>query len=63
MISNTDWETFRNDDIDIYAGNVTYHILNLTKECIPNKTVKIRQSDPPWMHNNNNGCIIISGNL
>ena len=45
------WETFRNDDIDIYV-NVTDHILNLTKECIPNKTVKIRQSDPPWMHNN-----------
>lgn len=52
MISNTDWETFRNDDIDTYAVNVTDHILNLTKECIPNKTVKIRQSDPPWMHNN-----------
>ena len=52
MISNTDWETLRNDDIDIYAVNVTDHILNLTKECIPNKTVKIRQSDPPWMHNN-----------
>ena len=52
MISNTDWETFRNDDIDIYAVNVTDHILNITKECIPNKTVKIRQSDPPWMHNN-----------
>ena len=52
MISNTDWETFRNDDIDTYAVNVTDHILNLTKECIPNKTVKIRQSDPSWMHNN-----------
>ena len=52
MISNTDWETFRNDDIDIYAINVTNHILNLMKGCTPNKTVKIRQSDPPWMHNN-----------
>ena len=52
MISNTDWETFRNDDIDTYAVNVTDHILNLKKDCIPNKTVKIRQSDPPWMHNN-----------
>ncbi|MCU7801409.1 MAG: endonuclease/exonuclease/phosphatase family protein, partial [gamma proteobacterium symbiont of Lucinoma myriamae] len=48
---DTDWDDFNNDDMDTYACNVTNHILNLSKECIPNKIVNIRQSDPPWMHN------------
>ena len=50
-ILDTDWDALYNDDIDTYSLNVTNCILDLTKECIPHKIVNIRQSDPPWMHN------------
>ena len=39
----------KNNDIDIYASNITDKILELAKKNIPNKTVKIRQSDPTWL--------------
>ena len=50
-ILDTDWDALYNDDIDTYSLNVTNCILDLTKECVPHKIVNIRQSDPPWMHN------------
>ena len=34
---NTDWNSFVNDDIDIYSKNVTNHIFQLSSECIPTK--------------------------
>lgn len=50
-ILDTDWERLKNDNIDIYANNITECILELSKKYIPNKTIKIRQSDPPWLNN------------
>ena len=48
---NSDWESFAHENIDNYAENITDHIMQLTSECVPNKYVNIRQTDPPWMHN------------
>ena len=48
-IMETNWETLENNNIDIYAQNVTNEISKLAKKHIPNKTVKIRQSDPSWL--------------
>lgn len=48
---NTDWDSLKNSNIDIYATNITDHIKTLSYECIPNKIVNIRQMEPPWMHN------------
>ena len=48
---NSDWESFAHENIDNYAENITNHIMQLTSECVPNKYVNIRQTDPPWMHN------------
>ena len=48
-IIETNWESLKNNDIDIYASNITDKISELAKKNIPNKTVKIRQSDPTWL--------------
>lgn len=50
-IRETDWETLKNNDIDIYASNITRRISELADKHIPNKRVKIRQSDPSWLTN------------
>ena len=48
---NTDWNSFANEDIDIYSKNVTDHIFQLSSECIPNKIASVPPSETPWMHN------------
>ena len=48
---NSDWESLVNEDIDVYATNVTDHILQMSSECIPNKYANTRPSETPWMHN------------
>ena len=37
------------NDIDIYALNLANKILHIANECIPNRVVTIRPSDPPWI--------------
>ena len=44
-------ESLKNNDIDIYATNLTDNISEFAKKNIPNKTVNIRQSDPTWLTN------------
>ena len=48
-VSNTDWDLLSDPDINIYTRNFTDHLNLLTAECIPNKIVRIRPSDPPWI--------------
>ena len=50
-ILDTDWDAVHKDDINTYSVNVTNCISNSTNDCLPHKTVNIRQSGPPWMHN------------
>ena len=47
--SSIDWRALENDDISLYASNLNSTILSLTKECIPNKSIRVRTSDPPWI--------------
>ena len=51
MFHNDDWESLANEDTDIYSKTVTYHILQLSSECILNKYANIHPSETPWMHN------------
>ena len=44
-----DWQSLENDDLDIYANNINSCILSLAAECIPNKHVRIKPLDPPWL--------------
>ena len=50
-IRETDWESQKSNDIDIYASNITNRISELADKHIPNKKVKIRQTDPSWLTN------------
>ena len=45
--SSVNW----NDDINVCANNITDTILELSKQCIPNKVIRFRSSDPPWITN------------
>ena len=44
-----DWQSLENDDIDIYANNINSNILSLAAECTPNKHVRIKPLDSPWL--------------
>lgn len=43
--AETNWTLFQNDDINVYANNITDHIKNIATECIPNKTIRLRLSE------------------
>lgn len=47
--TSTDWGSLYNNDISVHAENITSHIISIAKECVPNKTIRIRPSDPPWI--------------
>ena len=38
-LRETDWNKIKNNDIDIYANNLTEHITNLADIHIPNKII------------------------
>ena len=50
-LQRTDWDFLKDGNVDIYASNFTDKILELTNKHIPNKTIKVRQSDPTWLTN------------
>ena len=39
----------RHYDVNVHASNITEHILEISKQCIPNRIIKIKPSDPPWI--------------
>ena len=46
------WNSLKHDNVDTYASNFTDNVLELTNKHVPNKMIKIRQSDPSWLNNN-----------
>ena len=51
-LDNTDWSSLKNDDLDTYTNNITGCITKLATKHIPNKDIKVRQSDPPLLTTN-----------
>ena len=49
LVSITNWHSLQDDDVDIYVLDMTNKILYIAKECIPNRVVTIKPSDPPWI--------------
>ena len=47
--STFDWNSLQDNNIDVYADNVNTVINSLASECIPNKHVRIKPLDPPWI--------------
>ena len=47
----TNWNVLKhdNDNINTCAENITTNITEMARKHIPNKTVKVRPSDPSWL--------------
>ena len=50
-LSDTNWNLLKNNYINTYANNITEHIIKVLEKIIPNKVIKVRQSDPNWLTN------------
>jgi hypothetical protein len=51
-LNNIDWESVINlNYVDDIAKLVTGHLIEAAQTTIPNKLATIRNSDPPWIHN------------
>ena len=48
--SNTNWDDIINEDLDIYATNLSNHIISLAEKQIPNKYVTVRNAEPMWLN-------------
>ena len=44
------WDALRDNDIDSYAANLHSTITKLASECIPNKIIKIKPTEPSWIN-------------
>ena len=51
-LQSTDCNSLKHDSVDTYASNFTDKVLELTNKHVPNKMIKVRQSDPSWLNNN-----------
>ena len=60
FISSTDRNRLNEDDIDLYAFNITDKILSLAKKCILNSFVMIQPSDPPCITSNHSNHPVIT---
>ena len=49
MAASTNWEVLHDPDINIRALNISEHIQEIAKECIPNRTTRMRSSEPQWI--------------
>ena len=47
--TSVDWNSLQDDNIDVYASNIESKITSLAHECIPNKNIKVRPYEPPWL--------------
>ena len=45
-ISETDWNSFKDNNVDIHATKVTERIMTLASKQLSDKTIRIRNSDP-----------------
>jgi hypothetical protein len=50
LLSVVDWDgIFRNDDIDIITNTITNTILDAANKTIPNRYIKVKKDNPPWI--------------
>ena len=50
--TETIWESLYALDVNKRAQNITDHITNISKTCIPNRQTRIRPDEPVWMNSN-----------
>ena len=44
-IAEFDWETVKSEYVNLYASNFTDQLINLSKDCIPHKHIRVRPKD------------------
>ena len=47
-LSNTDWDSLQNDDINVWVTHFTNYLLDTCKQFIPNRVVSVRPNDHRW---------------
>ena len=47
--SLNDWESFYDTDINKHVPDITNHMTDIAKECIPNRVTRIRPCEPFWI--------------
>ena len=52
QVHDFDWTTAHDDDVNLYAENVSNKLLNKAEDCILTKNVTKRPRDLPWINNN-----------
>ena len=50
MATSFDWDYIKDNDINTYANNINTTIITIAKECIPNRHLRIKPSEPPWIN-------------
>ena len=45
-----DWDYVRDNDTNIYANNINTTLTSIAKECIPNRCINVKPSEPPWIN-------------
>ena len=48
----TDWDSLKSEDINEYSETVTKHIIEIAKQCIPNRLIKVNPTEPSWITTN-----------
>ena len=51
-LTNTDCQTLKDNNVEKYAENNTERKIALANKHIPNKLIRVRKSDPPWLTTN-----------
>ena len=45
-----DWDYVRDNDTNIYANIIHTTLTSITNECIPNRCINVKPSEPPWIN-------------
>ena len=49
-MADVNWDGLKNEDVNTYTCNVTSAIVDVSKQCIPNKIITINPREPPWIN-------------
>ena len=44
------WDSLKDNDINTYANKINTTVTSIAKECIPNRCIKVKPSEPPWIN-------------
>ena len=47
--SSIDWDSLQDDDVNKYANNLNITINTVAGECIPNKQIRVKPFELPWI--------------